>query len=81
MKRIEPLWSRCDTRLWRGPTFAPHLFHQPMSASYRIIKHAAGAFAVEVTEPGGVPFIAGWFKSEAAARAYIQEQERVVSRH
>jgi hypothetical protein len=52
-------------------------FHQSMGESYRIIRHAAGAFAVEVTEPGGVPFIAGWFKSEAAARAYIQEQERM----
>jgi hypothetical protein len=47
-----------------------------MSASYRIIQ-ADSAFAVEVTEPGRVPFIAGWLKSETAARAYIREQERM----
>jgi hypothetical protein len=51
-----------------------------MSVSYRIISQADGAFAVEVTEPGKVPFIAGWFTSETAARAYIREQERMSRR-
>ena len=44
-----------------------------MEATYRIISHADGRFAVERTEPGKPPVVTGHFKTEQEARAHVAD--------
>jgi hypothetical protein len=51
-------------------------YTRPMEATYRIISHADGTFAVERTEPGKPPVVTGHFKTEQEARAHVADLKK-----
>ena len=49
-----------------------------MEATFRIISHADGTFAVERTEPCKEPVVTGHFKTEEEARRHIADLKKLA---
>jgi hypothetical protein len=49
-----------------------------MAASYKIVPCAGGKFAVSIDDGKEKPIVSAPYKTEAAARAYISEHERIA---